>query len=57
MKKLFAAALLALSLSAPLIAGDVPFPTPPPCRDCNSASTTPVPAAIVALVLTLLASR
>lgn len=59
MKKLVAAALLAVALSSAAFAGDVPFPAPPPpCKaDCGAATVSPIPAAVIQLVLAVLASR
>jgi hypothetical protein len=59
MKKLLCAALLALCVSTPLMAGDVPFPPeppPPPCRqDCgNGLTSTTITSVIVKGVLAIL---
>lgn len=62
MKKLLCAALLAVSLSTQMLAGEVPFPPapqpPPPCRqDCGSGLSSTVTTVIVKGVLLLLTYR
>lgn len=59
MRRVFAISLLALCLSTPAIAGEIPFPpAPPSCKEnCTAPSTSPVPQIVIDLVLSLIALR
>lgn len=59
MRKALAISLLALSLSATVRAGEVPFPPlPPPCTEnCSSSSTTTLPTLTYELIVKLITSR
>jgi len=60
MKRLLALSLLAVSLSAPARAGDIPFPgkqDPPPCTENCTAPTIEIPIIVIDLALMLITLR
>lgn len=55
MKRTIALLLLLGVFSVPALAGDVPFPPAPPCKEnCGqSAASSPIPAWVILLVVSL----